>query len=142
MIRSDVEHARAVARVRDEQARIETMRRELATRGMSAAERKRVLDPVTSFHRQLVEEIEAYERLQSGEFPALVNLNGLGDLLVALRIHRGLSQRQLAELLGSHESQVSRDERNDYHGITVARASRILEVLGASVSSQVVAVRS
>ncbi len=109
---------------------------------MSAAERKRVLDPVTSFHRQLVEEIEAYERLQSGEFPALVNLNGLGDLLVALRIHRGLSQRQLAELLGSHESQVSRDERNDYHGITVARASRILEVLGASVSSQVVAVRS
>jgi transcriptional regulator with XRE-family HTH domain len=36
---------------------------------------------------------------------------------VALRIATGLTQRQLAETLGVHESQVSRDERNEYHGI-------------------------
>ena len=34
-----------------------------------------------------------------------------------------------------NESQVSRDERNEYHGITVDRASRILDALGVSLKS-------
>jgi transcriptional regulator with XRE-family HTH domain len=48
-----------------------------------------------------------------------------------------LTQRQLAERLGVHESQVSRDERNEYHGITLERAARILEALHAQVHSRV-----
>jgi hypothetical protein len=36
-----------------------------------------------------------------------------------------------------HETQVSRDERNEYHGITLERAARILEALGADVRSRV-----
>jgi len=43
--------------------------------------------------------------------------------------------RELADLLGVHESQVSRDERNDYHGITVDRASRVLDALGVRLVS-------
>lgn len=34
-----------------------------------------------------------------------------------------------------NESQVSRDERNEYHGITVDRASRILDALGVNLKS-------
>jgi hypothetical protein len=34
-----------------------------------------------------------------------------------------------------HESQVSRDERNEYHGVTVERASRILDALGVDLHS-------
>jgi len=30
---------------------------------------------------------------------------------------------------------VSRDERNEYHGVTVDRASRILDALGVSLKS-------
>jgi transcriptional regulator with XRE-family HTH domain len=48
-----------------------------------------------------------------------------------------VSQRELAERLGIHESQVSRDERNEYHGVTVERANRILEALGVKLRSVV-----
>ena len=39
----------------------------------------------------------------------------------------------LAERLGVNESSVSRDERNDYHGITVERANRIVAALNGRV---------
>ena len=63
---------------------------------------------------------------------------GLGRLLIALRIFQGLSQRELADKLTVHESQVSRDERNEYHGVTVERANRILEALGAELRTAIV----
>jgi hypothetical protein len=75
-----------------------------------------VIDPMESFHLQLHEEVESYERLKRGEFPELDNLRGLGHLLIAVRIAQGVSQRELARRLGVHESQVSRDERNEYFG--------------------------
>jgi len=105
--------------------------------GLGAAEIKRALDPLTSFHQQLEEEVQSYERLKRMEFDELRNLRGFGALLVALRIARGLTQRQLAEGLCVHESQVSRDERNEYHGVTVERAGRVLESLGVEVLSHV-----
>jgi len=43
----------------------------------------------------------------------------------------------LAERLGVHESQVSRDERNEYNGVTVERADRILEALGVEMTTRV-----
>jgi transcriptional regulator with XRE-family HTH domain len=95
---------------------------------------------VRSFHEQLKEEVASYERLQRGEFDELHNFEGLGRLLVALRIAQGLTQRELAERLGVHESQVSRDERNEYHGVTVDRANRILDALGVDVRTEVVSV--
>jgi transcriptional regulator with XRE-family HTH domain len=48
---------------------------------------------------------------------------------MGLSIFLGPSQRDLAERLNVHESQVSRDERNDYHAVTIDRASRILDAL-------------
>jgi transcriptional regulator with XRE-family HTH domain len=43
----------------------------------------------------------------------------------------------LAGRLGISEAVVSRDERNEYHGITVDRAQRVLDALNASVVTQV-----
>ena len=82
------------------------------------------------------EEIEAYERLKRGEFEELDNLRGLGHLLISSRIAQGLSQRELARRLDVHEAQVSRDERNEYFGITLERAVRILDALGVRLRSQ------
>jgi transcriptional regulator with XRE-family HTH domain len=50
---------------------------------------------------------------------------------------RGISQRQLARRLNLHESQVSRDERNEYFGITLERAVRILEALHVRLHTKV-----
>ena len=137
MIYNEKEYAEAVGRITEEKRRLAQQKAELKSMGLGPDEIKRALDPMVSFHRQLEEEVHSYERLKRGEFDELNNLRGLGPLLVSLRIARGLTQRQLAEKLGVHESQVSRDERNEYRSVTVERAARILEALGADVRSRV-----
>jgi len=136
MIRNENEYQEAVRRLREERQRLAAHRKRLEATGLAADEMKRALDPLRSFHEQLAEEVESYERLKRGELGELRNLHGLGTALVALRIALGLTQRELAERLGVHESQVSRDERNDYHAITVDRASRILDALGVELRSK------
>jgi len=137
MIRNESEYKEAVERVAQESARLKEERVKLQEMGLSKEEIKRALDPLRSFHEQLKEEVESYERLMRGEFEELRNFEGVGRLLIALRIAKGVTQRELAEHLGVHESQVSRDERNEYHGVTVERANRILEVLGVEIRSVV-----
>jgi len=141
MIRNDAEYEHSVKQLREQAERMRRQKAELAAMDLGREEIKRAMDPVCSFHEQLKEDVESYERLKRGEFDELRNLGGLGQLLVALRVAQGLSQRELAERLGVHESQVSRDERNEYHGITVERAERVLEALGAEVRTSVEKVR-
>jgi DNA-binding XRE family transcriptional regulator len=103
--------------------------------GLGPDEVKRAIDPLRAFHEQLVEEVDSYDRLKRGDIAEITNLHGLGYALVALRIALGLTQRELAERLGVHESQVSRDERNEYNNISIDRASRILDALGVRMRS-------
>ena len=142
MIRSESEYRSAVERLREEESRMTDREQELAELDLSREEIKRAMDPLRSFHDQLQEEVASYENLKRGKFEELRDFEGLGRMLVALRISRGLSQRELAERLGVHESQISRDERNEYHGITVQRAGKILDALGASTKTQVVSLDS
>ena len=137
MIHSEKEYKEAIKRIRQEKERLAKQKTELKGMGLGPAQIKRALDPMISFHQQLEEEVHAYERLKRGKFEEIGNLRGLGQLLVSLRIARGLTQRQLAEKLGVHETQVSRDERNEYHGVTLERAARIMEALGADIRSRV-----
>jgi DNA-binding XRE family transcriptional regulator len=135
MIRNEVEYQEAVKRLKEERARYDAHERELVRVGLEANEVKRAMAPLRSFNLQLEEEVEAYERLKRGDLGEFDNLHGLGRTLVSLRIALGLTQRQLAERLSVNESQVSRDERNEYQGITVDRASRILDALGVTLKS-------
>lgn len=137
MIRNEKEYAEAAARLEQEKRRLAEQESRLRSTGLKSEQVKRVMDPLRSFHQQLVEEVENYQRLKRGELDEMRDLRGLGQLLVSLRIARGMTQRDLAERLGVHETQVSRDERNEYHGITVERAARVLEALGAQVHGQV-----
>lgn len=137
MIRNESEYKEAVNRLTEEKTRLDEQFTRLKESGLGEEEIKRAMDPIRSFHEQLQEEVTYYERLKRGEFDGLVNLHGLGSLLVSLRIAQGLSQRELAARLGVHESQVSRDERNEYHGITLERATKILETLNARLVTQV-----
>jgi DNA-binding Xre family transcriptional regulator len=137
MIRNDSEYREAAKRIQEEKTRMAAEKERLAGEGLTAAEIKRALDPMRSFHLQLEEELEGYEKLKRGEFEELLNFQGMGRMLIALRIHRGLSQRELAEKLGVHESQVSRDERNEYNGITLERLTKLLEAFGASLRTTV-----
>lgn len=137
MIRNESEYKEAVGRLAQEQQRLTGHRARLKEAGLSDEEIKRVIDPIASFHLQLKEEVESYERLKRQEFEELDNLRGLGHLLIALRIAQGISQRELARRLGVHESQVSRDERNEYFGITLERAGKVLDALKVRLRTKV-----
>lgn len=137
MIRNETEYKEAVERLTEEQKRLAEHRARLKEAGLSDEEIKRVIDPMESFHLQLREEVESYERLKRQEFDELDNLRGLGHLLIALRIAQGISQRELARRLGVHESQVSRDERNEYFGITLERAVKVLDALNVRLRTKV-----
>ncbi len=135
MIRNEAEYQEAATRLQQEATRLEEHRKHLQSLGLNDEEATRALDPLRAFHLQLVEEVQSYERLKRGDVGELLNLHGLGHTLVSLRIARGLSQRELAGLLNVHESQVSRDERNEYHGITVERATKILDAINVRMRS-------
>ena len=138
MLRTDKDYQEAVARLEAEKERLLQYEQELREMDLTDEQVQRAMAPQWSFHAQLVEEVESYERLKRGEFSALKNFEGLGQLLIALRIYKGFTQSQLAQTLGIDASQISRDERHEYHGITVERASRILEALGVELQSSVV----
>src|SRR5215471_16569591 len=137
MIRNEVEYQEASARLADERQRLAEHRARLREAGLGDEEIKRVIDPMESFHLQLQEEVESYERLKRGEFEELENFRGFGHLLISLRIAKGISQRELAKRLSVHESQVSRDERNEYFGITLERAVKILDALNVRLRTKV-----
>jgi DNA-binding XRE family transcriptional regulator len=137
MIRSETEYKEAVRRLKEQDQLLSEQKQKLEEMDLGEDEVKRAMDPLRSFRQQLAEEVEGYDRLKRGEFDEIRNLRGIGHLLIAARIYRGLSQRELAERLGVHESQISRDERNEYHNITLERATRIIEVLGVTVSSHI-----
>ena len=137
MIRNETVYQEVSARLAEERSRLVEHRSRLKEAGLSEMEIKRVTDPMESFHIQLQEEVESYERLKRGEFEELENLRGFGQMLISLRIAQGISQRELAKRLGVHESQVSRDERNEYYGITLERAVRILDALNVRLRTKV-----
>lgn len=137
MLRTDKEYQEAVERLEAEKQRLLQYEQELRNLDLTDEQLERAMAPQWAFHAQLVEEVDEYERLKRGEFDALKNFEGLGRLLIALRIYKGFTQSQLAQALGIDSSQISRDERHEYHGITVDRASRILEALGVELLSSV-----
>jgi len=137
MIRSEPEYQKALQQLEAERRRLSEHRLRLKQTGLTPVQIKRALDPLKSFQQKLIEELRSYERLKRGDLGELRNLHGLGRTLIAVRIAAGLSQRELALRLGVDESQVSRDERNEYHGVTVDRASRILDALGALARTDV-----
>ena len=137
MIRNDQEYKVAVEKLKAEEKVLKEHQPKLAAEGLTASQVKRAMDPLRSFSMQLREEVEHYEQLNRGIFPEISNFSGIGQLLVALRIAKNISQKDLADALGVNKSAVSRDEKNEYHGITLERANRVLEALGVRLTTRV-----
>jgi DNA-directed RNA polymerase specialized sigma subunit len=133
MIRTNAEYEDAQRRLDQDRRVMSEQRAKLEELRLTPAEVERALEPSLSFHEQLREEVEAYEKMRRGDITPIENLMEIGRVLVGLRIAQGITQRELADRLRVSETQVSRDERNDYHGITVERAQRIIQALKAKV---------
>jgi DNA-directed RNA polymerase specialized sigma subunit len=137
MIRSEADYREALRQLHQDREIAERQRAELVSDGLVGDEVAAVMEPLLAFQAQLEQEIAWYENARRRNFPTVRRLTQIGQLLVALRIANGLTQRELAERLDVSEPVVSRDERNEYHGITVERAQRILDALQGSITLQV-----
>jgi DNA-directed RNA polymerase specialized sigma subunit len=137
MIRSEHEYQEALRRLGQDRDVARKQREALGAAGLTAEQIDTAMEPLLSFQAQLEEEITWYENVRRRHFSPAKRLTDLGRLLIALRIASGLSQKQLADRLGVSEAAVSRDERNEYHGITLERAQRILDALQAMVTTTV-----
>lgn len=142
MIRNEKEYREAVRRLKQDKVVIQKQKKSLEELKLSSTEIKRALEPMLSFHQQLVEEVEWYERVKRKDFGAISSLDEVGRLLIALRIASGLTQKDLAKCLDVTEAQISRDERNEYHGVSLDRAQKVIRVFGAHVTAKVAVDRS
>jgi DNA-directed RNA polymerase specialized sigma subunit len=133
MIRNESEYEAAKRRLEQNRDVEQSQRSELMKAGLSADQIERGLEPLLTFHAELQDEIAWYDSVRRGEIPSISSLSAIGRLLIALRLAAGLSQHELAARLEVSEAAVSRDERNEYHGITVDRAQRIIDTLKGTV---------
>ncbi len=88
---------------------------------------------LTIERRELGKALDAYRKATQGD-PALLNERAgrdPGALLVATRIMKRLSQKELARSLGLKEQQIQRYEADLYSKITLANFHKIAGVLGA-----------
>ena len=137
MIRSQQEYKAALKQYGQQREEAERQRNDLGNRGLTSEQVDVAMQPLLAFHAQLGEEISWYENVQRRKIAPANRITELGRLLIGLRIAGGLSQKQLADRLHVSEAAVSRDERNEYHGITIERAQRVLDALGANVTTKI-----
>lgn len=115
---------------------IAVQRAHYQAQGYTEEQLERATSVMRIWEHQFAFEVEEYERNVRGEFgPAA--FSSLGRQLIALRLARGLSQKELARLLGVSEAQVSRDETNQYRNISPEKTQRVLDALGGQVEIHV-----
>ena len=85
---------------------------------------------------QFKDEIKGYEDMIKAPFPEVLpihNLNEINRSIVRLRIARKITQEELAQRVGCKQSDISRLERDDYRGHTIAKLDKIIAGLGAKI---------
>ncbi|MBD3616706.1 MAG: helix-turn-helix transcriptional regulator [Gracilimonas sp.] len=137
MIRTDKEYKKAIEKLEEEEKILNVQREHFIELGHTGEELDRLMQPLISFHEQLKEEVETYEQMKRGNLGVLMDFNNIGRWLIGIRIAAGLSQKEFAKKTGVSEAQVSRDENNEYHGITVEKAQRLLELLGVRFKAEI-----
>ena len=94
-------------------------------------------DGLQSMIDELREEIQEYERTKQGDvdMTSLTSVHMVPRTLIRARIARGLSQRQLAQLVGLKEQQIQRYEANDYSNVDLGRVQEIARALTGDAST-------
>lgn len=129
MIKTETAYKKTLKKLQEDQCFIEKQKKSLEKKGLTAEQVTKALQPTISFHEQLIEEVTYYERIIRGEFDTIINLHDIGKVLIAYRIYLGKSQQELADRLETSSAQISRDERNEYHGATIERLQQVMEAM-------------
>lgn len=93
-------------------------------------------DPPTNFDRYLEQKLQ--DPAFRARFEAADHAWDIALQLAALRQARGLTQKQVAELLGTKQQAIARLEDPTYNGHSLSMVRRYVEALGASLDVVVV----
>lgn len=95
-------------------------------------------DGMQSQIESLTRELREYEALRAGDVPPpdLGYITNIPRDLVRARIASGLSQKELAALLGMPEQQIQRYEATEYESVSFARIAEIADTLQAVEPTQ------
>lgn len=109
---------------------------ETAARVRSDVLAKAELEALRSEEEVLSEQIREYEALKSGAVTVLkaATLEELPSILIRARIAQGLSQRELAQILGVKEQQVQRYESEQYASASLRRLAQVANALHLNIS--------
>lgn len=85
----------------------------------------------------LESELSEYESLKAGDFQwdSLRVFDNLPVILIKARIAQGLSQKELAEIVGLKEQQIQRYEATDYASANLARIKEVASAFGVEFNS-------
>lgn len=133
MIRSKREYEVSLMKLKQNDEAVAKQKNQLENMNLSEVEMDLILSPMLNFRNQLNKEIETYERIKAQDWPLILSLadfHNMGKFLIALRIAFGLTQKELAHLLDVTEAQISKDERNEYHGVSFEKVGKIMDIFG------------
>ena len=87
---------------------------------------------------ELREELRDYNRTKAGhvDLEVLSTADKIGRGLISARIARGLTQRQLAGMVGLKEQQIQRYEARDYANVDLGRVQEIARALIAEAAAE------
>ncbi len=110
--------------------------KDAAKRTNSRVLAKAQLDALQSELEKLTLEVNEYETLKSGTVDTLkaTTLQQLPNLLIRARIAKGLSQRELAEVIGVKEQQIQRYEAERYASANLRRLADVANALGLNIT--------
>ena len=96
---------------------------------------------LTSERSELIDTLTAYNDAKGGDFEKLKirTANDLGDFLIAARIIKGWSQKDLARNLGLREQAIQRYESERYRSISLGNYLRFAKILSIRLSADLLA---
>ena len=86
---------------------------------------------------ELRKELRDYNRTKAGyvDLEVLLTVDKIGGVLIGARIAKGLTQRQLAGMVGLKEQQIQRYEARDYANVDLGRVQEIARALIAEAAA-------
>ncbi|AJS61168.1 helix-turn-helix domain-containing protein [Paenibacillus sp. IHBB 10380] len=141
MIKNEAAYQKAQEKLKQDKDFIAREKMRFKEMGLNDEQIDMAIEPLISFHEQLKEEVEYYERIKRGSFNPIYKFTDIGKSLIAFRIYINMSQSDLARKLGVSDAQVSRDERNEYYGATAEKIEAVMSAMGmkATINIEVVA---
>jgi DNA-directed RNA polymerase specialized sigma subunit len=130
LIRTDAEYQKSLRALEAQRKSIEEKKQHFEQIGLTPEQVEKALEPLWAYYHQIEDEVKYYEKVKKGEFPRKTSLDQLGRMLISYRIYKGITQTELAERLGVSNAQVSRDERNEYHGASIEKLKKVADALG------------